>query len=302
MLRPILSTIAVSALLVSIASESRGDSVGGLSSDQQTARDEFLEDTKEYLDEASQKCGSTISLVTDFQNYDGGDEGVGKDGSSSKDEGPKKKGGPGARSRKARIMRSIQCRTVLEALAADCEHNGKSPVTSVACVFAGHKPYKNRENREDFARRNTEWNASTGQLTYHQGFGSAISEDDVKHIVSVTTRPDIQHGRFNGMKCSTDEQCESHLCSSGKCVNCYKGPKCHDGNVCWGGMRGVCNPPYYGSSSDDDSPSASSSSGGSRGGGGSSKPKLGSGAKCRFSSECASGRCKAIGGGKSACT
>ncbi|MFO0670696.1 MAG: hypothetical protein U0235_13875 [Polyangiaceae bacterium] len=294
MLRPLLTVLVTTTLVVGIAGESRGDNAADLTSDQQTARDEFLEDVKEELDEVNQKCGVAITLSTDFQNYDPSLDAEGKD------DGPKKKGGPG-HSRKARMLRAIQCRTLLEALAADCVR-AKTPVRSVACLFAGHKPYKNRENREDFARRNIEWDASTGRLTLHQGSGSAIDDDAMKHVVAVTTRPDIDHGRFNGMKCSTDEQCESHLCSSGKCVNCYKGPKCHDGNVCWGGMRGVCNPPYYGSASDDDAPSASSSRGGGSRGGGSSKPKLGSGAKCRFSSECASGRCKAIGGGKSACT
>ena len=282
MLRRFIAFLFPAIALVAVSAESYGDEPS-LGAAQRAARDAFNADLEDDLESVKAECGTRPTLVTDFQNFDPEEEVV--------DKGPKKKGGDG---RKERALRSQNCRITLQLLADDCKRNKKGgaargarvvPVKSVACLFAGHKDKKPKEGSEEWVFRNLSYDAATAQLTVRQTSGGGWSMSD--DVLPVVLRPDVASGLFNGMTCSDDARCRSHLCASGTCVSCATASNhCHGDLVCYGGA-GVCNPPYYGN--DDDSSSSSS-------GGSSSKPAKrgkGLGKSCNSSSECESGRtCK----------
>lgn len=298
----LLGFVVVSgAAVLSTATESRGQGGKTLTPAQTAAQEAFNEDVKEALEKAKAACGESFKLVTDYENY--------KDDPWLTDRFVR------GNVERARRMAGSTCAMAVGSAAEACTKREESrdaprgkrkpskgeeppkPVKSdievkgVTCLFAGAKPKEAGDDTEDLVRKNASF--ADGILTVHP----VVDQANVEQTLWQVLRGKVKSSNLAaGAACERGGQCRSNLCRSNVCITCdEKKNRCPSGFFC---DRGMC----WNENNGGDEPSSSSSS---SGGGGKPKPaassKKGSGAACKFSSECASGWCRARGGGKSSC-
>lgn len=233
----LFTAVAISAAMFAVA----GADGKKLTAEQQAAKAVFDENLKEPTADVISRCGVTVPVTIDFENFD-------KEAwiQAHADHDNVTRQSARYQEWREELLRREQayaanCANALTAIQSLCKQAKLKPLIAsqlkgVRCMFSGLQAQKTaeRESTTAFAKRNITFAGGIFTVNNHPYLGDVevITKDVLKAGVTGTSAPGAEVNRGNGETCNMFSQCASRVCDRGACRMCKASSDCQKGSTC----------------------------------------------------------------------